>query len=106
VPRPWVFLFDSFDEIPEVLSSTETDEVIAAYSDAIDDFLSGINYCRGVIASRGYRGPRRHPWCKFRVLELSPAHQAQMVRLSFMDHSGLAGYWWRRSQLRLRRAPW
>jgi predicted NACHT family NTPase len=48
----WLFLFDSFDEIPDVLSSTESDDVIKAYSGAISDFLHGMNVCRGVIASR------------------------------------------------------
>ena len=39
----WFFLFDSFDEIPEVLSSTDVDEVIKDYSSAINDFLHGMN---------------------------------------------------------------
>src|SRR5579884_2637833 len=45
----WFFLFDSFDELPEVLSSTESDIVVRQYGDAIEDFLRGINRCRGVV---------------------------------------------------------
>ena len=75
----WIFLFDSFDEIPDILSSTENDEVIALYSAAIDDFFSGMNKCRGVIASRRYRGPRRYVWCLFRLVELTVAQQKHLV---------------------------
>ena len=49
----WLFLFDSFDELPEVLSSVEADATIRDYAQAIDDFLSGFNKCRGIIASAG-----------------------------------------------------
>ena len=47
----FVFLFDSFDEIPEILGSTQRDDIIEKYSSAISDFLRGMNECRGVIAS-------------------------------------------------------
>ncbi len=76
----WVFLFDSFDEIPDILSSTEQDDVIAAYTSAISNFLSGINECRGVVASRYYRGPSRQDWKTFRVLELSRVRQRLLMR--------------------------
>jgi hypothetical protein len=67
----WLFLFDSFDEIPEVLSSTEVDEVIKAYAGAIYDFLAGLNRCRGVIASRHFRGPAQSSWPRYTILPLS-----------------------------------
>ncbi|GBE91481.1 NACHT domain-containing protein [Nostoc cycadae] len=57
----WLFLFDSFDELPEVLSSVDADITIRNYSEAIDDFLSGFNQCRGIIASRQFRGPNSPP---------------------------------------------
>lgn len=74
----WVFLFDSFDEVPDVLSSTEADQTVLAYSNAISDFFSGLNACRGVIASREYRGPARQGWRVFRVLELSEVRQNRL----------------------------
>jgi hypothetical protein len=75
----WVFLFDSFDEIPAVLSSTEADVVIQKYSQAISDFLGGLNSCRGVVASRFYRGPSQTGWQKFRILELSSDRQEDLI---------------------------
>lgn len=76
----WLFLFDSFDEIPEILSSTEVDESIAAYSTAINAFLSGFNICRGIVASRNYRGPASLGWRKFRIVELSQERQLELIR--------------------------
>jgi hypothetical protein len=78
----WLFLFDSFDEIPDVLSSTETDTVVTSYAEAINDFLHGMNQCRGIVASREYRGPRRLSWTRFRVLPLSYARRAALIRQS------------------------
>lgn len=86
----WVFLFDSFDEIPDVLSSIEADSAILAYADAIADFLSGLNTCRGVVASRAYRGPARLGWHTFRVLALSLERQGQLIRLAFANRPTLA----------------
>ena len=31
----WLFLFDSFDEIPEILSATSANEAIEAYAGAV-----------------------------------------------------------------------
>jgi hypothetical protein len=77
----WFFLFDSFDELPEVLSSTEADVVIKSYSDAIADFLQGgMNQCRGVIASRQFRGPKHFRWPRFRILALSELRRRELVR--------------------------
>lgn len=75
----WLFLFDSFDELPEVLSSTEADTMIISYADAISDFLSGMNQCRGIIASRQFRGPGQLGWPRFRILPLSEKRRAELV---------------------------
>jgi len=75
----WIFLFDSFDEIPDVLSSTEGDARVHEYSQAIADFLGGMNSCRGIIASRFYRGPSQMGWRKFRILDLSPERQQELI---------------------------
>ena len=75
----WLFLFDSFDEIPEVLSSTDSDRFIRAYSEAISDFLGGLNQCRGIVASREYRGPKSQGWTVFRVSPLSWRKQRDLI---------------------------
>lgn len=77
----WFFLFDSFDELPEVLSSTEADTIIRQYSDAINDFLAGgMSRCRGVIASRQFRGPKQFGWPRFRILALTEERRRQLIR--------------------------
>ena len=75
----WLFLFDSFDELPEVLSSTESDARIREYSDAIYDFLHGMNQCRGIIASRHFRGPGQLGWPRFRILPLSEKRRLKLI---------------------------
>ena len=76
----WFFLFDSFDEIPEVLSSTDDDTVIAQYSDAIFDFMTTFNTGRGIIASRYFRSPRQGRLPRFRILPLSERRREQLIR--------------------------
>lgn len=76
----WVFLFDSFDEIPDVLSSTDDDNVIAEYSDAIYEFLTTFNACKGIIASRYFRSPRQGRLPRFRILPLSEERRTQLIR--------------------------
>lgn len=90
----WLFLFDSFDEIPEILGSTEADPIIQLYAEAINDFLSRMNQCRGIVASREYRGPRYLNWSKFRILPLSTKHQEELVKragLSSEDQTRVIG---------------
>ncbi len=76
----WVFLFDSFDELPEVLSSTEADAMIKSYGDAIHDFLHGMNQCRGVVASRQFRGPTYFGWPRFRILSLTEKRRLELIQ--------------------------
>ncbi|XVS62128.1 NACHT domain-containing protein [Actinosynnema sp. CA-299493] len=71
----FLFLFDSFDEIPDILSSTDVDEVVQEYITAISTFLGPFNRCRGVLASREYRGPGRIGWPRFRILALTEERQ-------------------------------
>ncbi|MCP4538893.1 MAG: NACHT domain-containing protein [Chloroflexi bacterium] len=75
----WLFLFDSFDELPEVLSSTEADQAIRSYAGAIADFLHGMNQCRGIVASRQFRGPGQVGWPRFRILPLSEERRLELV---------------------------
>jgi hypothetical protein len=76
----WFFLFDSFDELPEVLSSTEADTTIKSYGDAIHDFLHGMNQCRGVVASRQFRGPTYFGWPHFRILSLTEKRRLELIQ--------------------------
>lgn len=85
----WFFLFDSFDEVPDVLSSIEADTTVAEYTQAIADFLSGMNACRAVVASRFYRGPEAQGWRKFRILDLSPQRQRQLISKALIVRSSL-----------------
>jgi hypothetical protein len=81
----WLFLFDSFDELPDVLSSTEADATIRSYADAISDFLGGMNRCRGVVASRHFRGPGQSRWPRFRILPLSEKRRLRLVRQALLE---------------------
>ena len=85
----WLFLFDSFDEIPAVLSSTEGDSVVRSYAELIADFLGGMNTCRGIIASREFRGPGQLGWPKFRILRLSRKRQFELVKKSALPNTVL-----------------
>ena len=76
----WLFLFDSFDEIPAVLSSVEGDDVVNSYARVIADFLGGMNRCRGIIASREFRGPGQLGWPTFRILALSRTRQLELLK--------------------------
>lgn len=80
----WLFLFDSFDELPEVLSSVEADTTIRNYAEAIDDFLSGFNKCRGIIASRQFRGPKHLGWPRFRILPLE-SRRWELIRKAELE---------------------
>lgn len=81
----WLFLFDSFDEIPDIISSTEADETINQYAEAIKNFLYGMNKCRGIVASRSFRGPRQLAWPRFRIKQLSRERQRALVRRVNLD---------------------
>lgn len=80
----WLFLFDSFDELPEVLSSVEADTTIRNYAEAIDDFLNGFNKCHGIIASRQFRGPKHLGWPRFHILPLE-SRRWELIRKAELD---------------------
>jgi hypothetical protein len=81
----WLFLFDSFDEIPEILSSADADTSVRDYALAINDFLGGLNQCRGIVASREFRGPRRLGWPRLRILAMPPRVQRLLIQRAEMD---------------------
>jgi hypothetical protein len=78
----WFFLFDSFDEIPEILGAEDADSKIREYAEAISDFLHGLNTCRGVVASRHFKGPSQVDWSHFKILNLTRARQGELIKHS------------------------
>jgi hypothetical protein len=81
----WFFLFDSFDEIPAVLHAPTGSAAVREYSEAIRQFLDGMGACRGVLASREYKGPSALPWHKFSILPLNKDLQHILVKNSFLN---------------------
>lgn len=81
----WFFLFDSFDEIPAVLHAPTESTVIRQYAEAIRQFLEGMSSCRGVLASREFKGPNALAWQKIRILALSEDRQEQLIENSFLE---------------------
>lgn len=61
----WFFIFDSFDEIPSLIGSSDTGYINEMLSKAIYDFMFTSN-CSGVVASRPFRSPA--PAFKYNVL--------------------------------------
>jgi hypothetical protein len=54
--------------------------VILAYAEAISDFLHRMNKCRGIVASREYKGPRFLGWPKFRILPLTLDRKLELIK--------------------------
>jgi hypothetical protein len=81
----WLFLLDSFDEIPDILSSQDTSNIIDRYAQAIADFASDMNGCRIVLATRHFRRPRDNSRSKFRLLPLSDKQRAQLIKSAILS---------------------
>ncbi|VVO49425.1 hypothetical protein PS862_00232 [Pseudomonas fluorescens] len=86
----WLFLFDSFDEIPAVLHSEAGSNVVRQYSQAIRQFLEGMGECKGILASREFKGPEALPWKKLRILPLSGQKQDELIQNSFLNASQMS----------------
>ena len=80
----WLFLFDSFDETPEILGSIEADQIIDKYAAAISDFAGGMNQCRVIVASRHFNGPNFASWSRFRLLQLSEQRRGNLIKKTEM----------------------
>ncbi len=78
----WLLLLDSFDEIPDVLSSAESDNAVAEYALAINEFLSGMRTSRAIVASREFRGPATFRAPRFRIVSLTATQQADLIKRS------------------------
>lgn len=85
----WFFLFDSFDEIPDVLHAPSGSPLLKQYSEAIRQFMDGLGPCRGILASREFKGPESLPWDKFRILPLSKHRQIELIDNSFLGRDPL-----------------
>jgi hypothetical protein len=93
----WLLLLDSFDEIPDVLSSTESDNAVAEYALAINSFLSGMRSSRAIVASREFRGPKTFRVPRFTIVALTAKQQNDLIKRSGLKpdqqgtvHAGLA----------------
>jgi hypothetical protein len=78
----WILLLDSFDEIPDILSSTEADNAVEEYALAIHNFLFGMRKSRAIVASREFRGPKTFREPRFQIVALSGRRQADLIRRS------------------------
>ncbi|WP_394617159.1 NACHT domain-containing protein [Lentzea sp. JNUCC 0626] len=83
----WLFLFDSFDEIPDLLSAKDTRRVAPLYAQAIADFLGPFTRCRGIVASRDFTSPDLSQFTRFRILRLSQRQQHRLIRRADLDRS-------------------
>jgi len=81
----WIVLLDSFDEIPEILSSVHADAAVARYAEAIAALAQDLLGSRVVVASRVYRGPGRMSWPRFRILPLGEDARRKLVHSIFKN---------------------
>jgi NACHT domain len=73
------FIFDSFDEIPELLDVNEDPWLINALSDLLSRFIATAPHSRGVLASRVFRRPT-HAYLAQRVLEIRPLSEERITQ--------------------------
>ncbi len=84
-----IFLFDSFDEIPEILSARDGEKVIEEYSDAIKNFSEKVGRAnRVVVAARYFHSPNLNGWIRFKILELPLNRQREFLSKAFLVDSG------------------
>jgi len=75
----FLFLFDSFDEIPEVLAAEDVSDTIDQYSKAIFEFATDFNPCRSLLATRYFRRPKDTSFVKYQIAPLSDAQRDQLI---------------------------
>lgn len=73
------FIFDSFDEIPELLDVNEESWLINALSDVLSRFVSSNPQSRGVLASRVFRRPTQ-AFLAQKILEIRPLSEVRMMQ--------------------------
>jgi hypothetical protein len=80
------FIFDSFDEIPELLDVNEDSWLINALSDVLSRFIATAPQSRGVLASRVFRRPT-HAYLAQKVLEIRPLSEDRIAQtLATLPH--------------------
>lgn len=97
------FLLDSFDEIPQVMDSSEGSWLLDSLSNTIYIFLAGMHSSRGILASRIFRKPTD----KFKtekILEIRPFTESQIqqnfaAQLSTYDQNILSQLFLNRREL-------
>lgn len=72
------FIFDSFDEISELLDADENSDVINSLSSVISRFISTHPLSRGVLSSRIFRRPT-DAFLAQKILEIRPLSEAGIV---------------------------
>jgi hypothetical protein len=77
----WLLLFDSFDEIPDILGATDSGDVVLEYAQALITFVRN-RQCKAVIASREFRGPPSFRLPRFRVVPLNERQQRDLISRS------------------------
>jgi hypothetical protein len=73
------FIFDSFDEIPELLDVNEESWLINALSNVLSRFISTHSESRGVLASRAFRRPTQY-FLAQKILEIRPMSEVRIVQ--------------------------
>lgn len=71
------FIFDSFDEMSELLDADEDSEIIHSLSDVISRFIGTHPLSRGVLASRIFRRPTQAFQAE-KLLEIRPLSEASI----------------------------
>jgi hypothetical protein len=72
------FLFDSFDEIPELLDSSEESWLIESLSTLFTRFIASSPQSRGILASRMFRRPTS-AYLAEKVLEIRPLTEESII---------------------------
>ncbi len=73
------FIFDSFDEISELLDAGKDEEVVDALSVLISRFISGDGKSKGILASRFFRRPT-DSFQALKELEIRPLSEAAAMQ--------------------------
>ncbi|MBD2836263.1 NACHT domain-containing protein [Pseudomonas sp. JM0905a] len=72
------FIFDSFDEIPDLLDADENSDIINHLSDVISRFICSNHNSRGLLASRVFRKPT-HSFTAQKSLEIRPLTESSIL---------------------------
>lgn len=73
------FIFDSFDEIPELLDTNEESSLINGLSDVLSRFISTNPLSRGLLASRVFRRPT-HAFLAQKILSIRPLAEERIMK--------------------------